>query len=285
MTGEKSYISKLFYYAVIILITAGLLWFFESDRTSYERFKLNKLLNNNYEVGHAYLYGKGVKQDKVKGLTIIFESANDGDESSTEFYANMLWNKYSKGELTDESFKELFTWIKKASLISSSNIYPNHLGLLYEHGVGVDKNHKLAIKWYQISMENCNDSAKYSLSHLLKYGKESIRDYKKSFEYSLELAQKGHPLSQYKTALNYNAGVGVIQNYIEAYAWSLIYKTNSKDDRYGFAESLQKELKYKIEKDDIVKAQERAKELTKKTLLKALKSFSILCSNRSNLIN
>jgi TPR repeat protein len=284
MTGKKSYISVLFYYAVIILITAGLLWFFESDRTSYERFKLNKLLNNNYEVGHAYLYGKGVKQDKVKGLTIIFESANDGDESSTELYANMLWNKYSKEGVTDESSKELFTWIKKASLISSSNIYPNHLGFLYEYGVGVGKNHKSAIQEYKKAMKRCNDKAKYALASLLRNGDRSIRDYKESFKYKLELAHKGHAWSQYQTALNYNAGVGVIQDYIEAYAWLLIYKTNT-DDAFGFAKTLEEELRLKIEKNNIVKAQERAKALTRKTILGAFKKISFLCSSRSNLID
>ena len=284
MSGKKSYISVLFYYAVIILIAAGLLWFFESDRVSYERFKLNKLLNNNYEVGHAYLYGQGVNQDKAKGLTIIFESANDGDERSTEFYANMLWNEYKKNfykGVTDEFSKELFIWIKKASLISSSNIYPNHLGFLYEHGIGVDKNHKSAIQEYKKAMKRCNDKAKYALASLLRNGDRSIRDYKESFKYKLELAHKGHAWSQYQTALNCNAGVGVIQDYIEAYAWLLIYKTN-KDDHFGFAKTLEEELRLKIEKNNIVKAQERAKALTN---LGVFKKISFLCSSRSNLID
>jgi len=276
----KIFFFRLFIFLSAITLLGGAINYVESSKFDNILFKWNSLINNKYGIGTSYLHGKGVEQDKVKGLTIIFNAANNGDESSTEFYANILWNNYSKKGVTELSSKELFTWTKKASLISNNNIYPHHLGHLYEHGIGVEKNHNSAIQEYKKAMTRCNDTAKYALSALLRNGNESSRNYKESFKYKLELAHKGHSFSQYQTALNYNAGVGVIQNYIEAYAWLLIYKANT-DDTFGFDRSLQEELNLKVEKGDVVEAQERAKALK---VLGVFKNISLLCKH-SNLID
>jgi TPR repeat protein len=56
------------------------------------------------------------------------------------------------------------------------------LGLLYEHGDGVEKDYKKAYEYYLLSQEEGNKGAYYNIALLYYYGKGICQDFFASFE-------------------------------------------------------------------------------------------------------
>ena len=52
-----------------------------------------------------------------------------------------------------------------------------NLGVMYEHGRGVPKNHKEAVKWYRLSAEQGDASAQFNLGILYAKGEGVPQDY------------------------------------------------------------------------------------------------------------
>jgi TPR repeat protein len=46
----------------------------------------------------------------------------------------------------------------------------NNIGFLYHHGLGVSKNYKVAMEWYQTAAFNGNTDAQYNIDAMYQHG-------------------------------------------------------------------------------------------------------------------
>ena len=80
------------------------------------------------------------------------------------------------------------------------------------------------------------------------------------FDYTLDLAQQGNARAQVNLGLMYYKGEGVLEDYVQAYAWWNIAATRGDEDAKTNKESLKKEMT----REQIAKGQELATECWKK---------------------
>lgn len=109
------------------------------------QMKLAEKGNNpeaEYKVGEMYETGFGVEKDLKEARKWIDKAAAKGHETAS--FKLLYWD-IEKNGLTSENkpkFEELKT---KASAENLQAMY--YIGLMYSRGVGLNKNHKKALKW------------------------------------------------------------------------------------------------------------------------------------------
>jgi len=84
-----------------------------------------------------------------------------------------------------------------------------------------------------------------------------IEDYKMGIEWLKKSALQNNENAQYELGLCYYQGTGLLQDYTEAYAWSLLAVMNGGED------TLKSVLQHKLPTEQVMAAQSRAKELLK----------------------
>jgi localization factor PodJL len=91
------------------------------------------------------------------------------------------------------------------------------LGMMYEHGTGVERNIGEAKLWYEKAAVQGNLKAMHNLGSLLAALEPP--DYSGAAEWFLLAARYGVKDSQYNIALLYDRGLGVQQDAVEAFFW------------------------------------------------------------------
>jgi TPR repeat protein len=100
---------------------------------------------------------------------------------------------------------------------------------MYVRGQGVQKDHKLAVKWYRKSAEQGNSPAQSNLGLKYREGLGVPKDYELAFKWFRESAEQGDASAQRNLALMYkDNGHGVPKDYILAYMWFNLSATNGK---------------------------------------------------------
>ncbi len=92
------------------------------------------------------------------------------------------------------------------------------LGVMYNEGQGVQKNIKLAIKWFEKSARQGNPYAQYNLGVIFR-DSERHRDYGVSFRWFEKSASQGLDVAQYNFAHMFQEGLGTNKNYQSAIDW------------------------------------------------------------------
>lgn len=132
----------------------------------------------------------------------------------------------------------------------------------YAKGLGVEKNPKEALAWYEKAADQGNADAQLALGNLCISGKGVPRDSKKAAGYFLLAAEQGKPAAQVQMARMLLSGAGVPKDERNAYMWARI--AAEKGDKS--AKGILSHLAAKLPKPEIAKAEADAKDyLMKKT--------------------
>ena len=114
-------------------------------------------------------------------------------------------------------YKNAAQWFEKSA---AKGVAPAQyrLGVLYERGLGVERDTAQARQWYQRAADRGNARAMHNLAVLLADGggKPEYADAAIWFRKASELGVKD---SQFNLAILYARGMGVAQDFVESYAW------------------------------------------------------------------
>ncbi len=229
---------------------------------------------NQYLMGLLYAKGIGVDKNvdkalkwfersiysgKEKGIEMINEFASTGDQAAMFLLGKLYYfgygveidfstaSKYLQDAIKAGS-QDTLEWVqKKAKAGDSKNQYL--IGILYNKGIGVDKNVNIALTWFESAAyrgnmdafaiikefaDAGNLDAKYIVGKLYYYGYAVEKDVKKALALFLEAVTKGHKRvvewvvenvkkgdykTQYLLGVLYYHGHGVVLDVQEALKW------------------------------------------------------------------
>jgi len=107
-----------------------------------------------------------------------------------------------------------------------------NLGILYNKGLGVEKNEKTAFIWYKRASANGNTDAMYNLALMYNQGRVIYRSPKDAFKWWKKAAELGNAEAQFNLGVMYVYGRSVKQNTTEALKWwKASAKQGNKDAR------------------------------------------------------
>lgn len=129
------------------------------------------------------------------------------------------------------------------------------LGLMHSNGIGVTKNLKKGIFWYQMAAEKGDAYSQYNLGQIYRQGQSSVRDPKKAIKWYQRAASQGDPEAQVNLGLIYYYGEGVQRDYVKAHKW---YNLSGSIGQFGVDD--RKDLERKMSPLEIEKAQKMAKD-------------------------
>ena len=108
------------------------------------------------------------------------------------------------------------------------------LGIIYELGKGVLKDHSKAAKWYRLSAEQGDAFGQNSLGRMYGQGKGVLKDSIEAAKWYRLSAEQGYARAQSGLGYMYENGLGVLQDNQTSYMWYNIASANgwySQPDR------------------------------------------------------
>ena len=128
---------------------------------------------------------------------------------------NVLGRMYELGLGVDRDLKSAVHWFELAAKDGNPE-GQNNLAVMYSLGQGVRRNPKLAMQWYRRAAGGGHAVAQYNLGIIYEEGWSVRRNYAASVKwYQLAAAQDLGP-AQHNLALMYGSGRGVAKNYVRA---------------------------------------------------------------------
>jgi hypothetical protein len=103
------------------------------------------------------------------------------------------------------------------------------LGLLYDAGLGVRRDHAEALKWIRRVAQLGWPDAQDHLGGIYELGNGVPIDNAESVKWYRLAADQGHPGSQLSLGFAYEAGEGVARNYVQACKWFNISASYASD--------------------------------------------------------
>jgi hypothetical protein len=100
-----------------------------------------------------------------------------------------------------------------------------NVGLMFEQGIGVEKDEKEAIVWYGKAAEQGNMLAQYNLAVLYENGRGTVVDFAQANEWYRKASAQGDPLAIGNLGMLYLRGQGVKENTIAGLALLLVSAT------------------------------------------------------------
>ena len=173
----------------------------------------------------AMLVAVGVSTLRVEAQFGQFDVAGDNlreqAESGDAEAQFQLGLRLITGQAEDKSSRaQGALWIQKAA--KQEHVKAMHvLGSLYEEGVGVGQDDKLAAKWHQQAAEKGLAEAQMSLALLYDQGKGVEKDESVAAEWAMKAAAQGHAPAQALYGLKLVRGDGVPKNSSKAAVWFL----------------------------------------------------------------
>ena len=83
----------------------------------------------------------------------------------------------------------------------------NTLGLMYDSGLGVEKDQKKAVEWFTRSAMNGNAVAQYNLALAYRYGEGVPKDDSKALEWYLKAAEQQYAPAELNIGYLYDEGM------------------------------------------------------------------------------
>ena len=165
-------------------------------------------------LGYCFCLGKGVTEDKEKGLALIRVSANAGNAKGQ----NTMGLCYGKGLGLAQSYEEAVKWYRKSAAQGYARAQYN-LGVCYAKGQGVPQSYADAVKWSRKSAEQGNARAQSNLAYCYAKGLGVPQSYKEAVKWSRKSADQDNAVAQFVLGVCYAKGQGVPQSYDEAVKW------------------------------------------------------------------
>jgi len=117
-----------------------------------------------------------------------------------------------------EEYTNAFKWLKPWAKNGEAEAQ-YRLGLLYEKGLGIDLNTRLALKWYRLAAQDGHRAAKRRLKNLRKSAANAGGTESVATQWYLDSAEEGDPEAQYNLAFMHETGWSVPVDDIEAAKW------------------------------------------------------------------
>jgi TPR repeat protein len=151
------------------------------------------------QLGHMYEHGIGCEKDINKAIEWYKKSADSGNARSM-YKLGMIYI------LNNELPEAVLEFKKSAELKNKEATF--HLGHMYEHGFGCEKNMNKAIEWYTKSADSGDANGMYKLA--LYYKKVEFNLGKVVYYLNLS-ADTGHKLAQFALGGMYENGFNSIK--------------------------------------------------------------------------
>jgi hypothetical protein len=126
----------------------------------------------------------------------------------------------SQGLGVGKNEKEAIKWYEKAALKGDSNAQFN-IGSMCETGRGIEQNYEKALEWYSKSAEQGNAFAQANLGSLYYNGSGVEVNYQKAVYWYTKSAEQGYSLAQNFLGVMYIKGLGVKKDLDKGYKWIL----------------------------------------------------------------
>ena len=214
-------ISKPFYDVEELIKLADLLFEKSKDEADHKKaFRLYSIADSKESLyvkaclGYCYCFGKGVSEDKEKGLTLIRVSANAGNAKGQ----NVMGLCYCKGLGVVQSYEEAVKWYRKSAEQGYARAQYN-LGRCYEDGLGAPQCYEEAVKWYSMSAKQGFVNAQCRLGSLYFMGLGVDLSMEKCVKWYCKAAKQGDVDAQFFIAVCYESGIGGAKSCEEAIKW------------------------------------------------------------------
>ena len=214
-------ISKPFYDVEELIKLADLLFEKSKDEADHKKaFRLYSIADSKGSLyakaclGYCYCWGKGVLEDKEKGLTLIRVSANTGNAKGQ----NVMGLCYCKGLGVVQSYEEAVKWYRKSAEQGYARAQYN-LGRCYEDGLGAPQCYEEAVKWYSMSAKQGFVNAQCRLGSLYFMGLGVDLSMEKCVKWYCKAAKQGDVDAQFFIAVCYESGIGGAKSCEEAIKW------------------------------------------------------------------
>ncbi len=129
-------------------------------------------------------------------------------------------NQQAKTFLETQQFDKAVPLLKKSAELGNAEAQYN-LGYCYQAGVGVEKNQKTAIEWYQKSADKGFNDALYQLMMAYGNGDGVEQDPKKAFSYALKCAENNDGTCMWNVVNCYYSGKGVEKSIDKMLEWAI----------------------------------------------------------------
>ena len=214
-------ISKPFYDVEELIKLADLLFEKSKDEADHKKaFRLYSIADSKESLyakaclGYCYCLGKGVSEDKEKGLTLIRVSANAGNAKGQ----NVMGLCYCKGLGVVQSYEEAVKWYRKSAEQGYARAQYN-LGRCYEDGLGAPQCYEEAVEWYSLSAKQGFVNAQCRLGSLYFMGLGVDLSMEKCVKWYCKAAKQGDVDAQFFIAVCYESGIGGAKSCEEAIKW------------------------------------------------------------------
>ncbi len=125
---------------------------------------------------------------------------------------------YEKGLGCEKNLAEALKWLKKGAQKGDADT-ENNLGFMYFQGMGVKEEDAEALKWFKKAAAQGLASAEGNLGLMYGRGAGVHKDYAQSLEWFKKAAQLNDADSQVNLAQMLSLGEGGPQDYIESHKW------------------------------------------------------------------
>jgi len=168
---------------------------------------------STYEVGRAYLFGKGVPVDLEKGRMWLDRAAQKGSLDAEM----LLGAGYMSGTKLPKDPQLASKYLLQAAqqqnvvgrLRSSQALAQYWVALLYEQGRGIEKSHDKAIQFLQMAADNGSSTAQFDLASLYNDGTGGMAmDKAHACQLFERAADQGHVKAMHNVGYCYQAGTG-----------------------------------------------------------------------------
>ena len=224
-----------------------------------------------FEQGKKYFFNS----EYEKALN-VFKKANHYDES--DFYITLCEkeiallkqkanNQKDKEEKARQYYDQADQFYGDKNYQEAMNLYVKadefghkyaacDIGYMYEQGLGVSKNHDLAMKWYMKAANQGSGQACYNLAW--NYRNVEYK-YEEAMKWYLKADELGNDDAAFAIGYMYDEGLGVMKNYQEANKWYL--KAANKGSRQAcfnlgwnyrtFDKNYQEAMKWYLKADEL----------------------------------
>ncbi|CAI2183121.1 12961_t:CDS:2, partial [Funneliformis geosporum] len=168
--------------------------------------------NNIYLLGYFNHTGIGTNCDKKEAFDLFFKASNQNNILGHTYVG--IYYLY-ENETIPINGKLTFKYFKK---VADKGLTWGHsvIGYLYKHGIGVERNFKVAVYWFEKASEQGNLSATNYLGDCYKFEHGVQQDKNKAFELYKKSAEGGHQYGIANLGYCYQEGIGTEVDLVKA---------------------------------------------------------------------